>query len=577
MSAAQRAGAGSISEPEQKAIAQAIQAGVALHQRGLLDDAERLYAGILKLAPRHFDATHLLGVIHQQRGDCDKALDFIGTALELNNASADAYNNHGRVLLQLKRYDEALVSIERALALVPDHPQALINRATIRIDLRRFADALVDVKRVLDKDPNNFEAWTKHGNALVALGEPQQAIDCYSKAIAIKPDCTEALNNRGCQHGNIGRAEDALADYDHVIALNPIHAEAWINRGHMLVELHREEECLVAYRRAHELKPHHPDAKYNEALNELRRGNFRYGWASYELRSFIKDYVHVQRKYPVPRWNGDPIDGPLLVSGEQGLGDQILFASMIPDLIARVREVTLEVDPRLVPLFTRSFPDVKVVARAAELYDGPIVAHTMIGSLGGHFRPDWKSFPVREKGYLRADDELSARLRERLADGRTIVGLSWSSQNTRYGPSKSAQLHDFASILRLPGCRFIDLQYGDTRVEREAVRQDLGVAVENLPDIDNFNDIEGLAALIGACDIVVTVSNTTAHLAGALGKETHVLVPTGRGRMWCWFRDRDDSPFYPRMRLARLKPKQPFSGIADAVAAKIGAQSAQSC
>src|SRR5688572_10784763 len=108
MSAAQLAQVVNISPAEQQAIGQAIETGVALHQRGLIDDAERLYAGVLKLAPRNFDATHLLGVVHQQRGDCDKALKFIGAALELNNASADAYNNHGRVLLQLKRYDEAL-------------------------------------------------------------------------------------------------------------------------------------------------------------------------------------------------------------------------------------------------------------------------------------------------------------------------------------------------------------------------------------------------------------------------------------------------------------------------------------
>jgi tetratricopeptide (TPR) repeat protein len=577
MSAAQRANSGPISAPEQSAIDQAISAGAELHRRGLLDDAERLYAGILKLAPRHFDAMHLLGVVHQQRGDSEKALSLIGAALDLNNASADAHNNHGRVLLQLNRYDEALVSIEQALTLMPDHPQALINRATICINQRRFADALTDAKRVLDKDPDNFEAWNKRGNALVGLGESRQAIDCYSKAIAIRPECTEALNNRGCQHGNLGRPEAALADYDHVIALNPNHVQAWINRGHMLLEMHQEDECLAAYRRAHELKPHHPDAKYNEALNELRRGNFRYGWESYELRWFIDDYVRAQRKYPVPRWSGDPIDGPLLVSGEQGVGDQILFASVVPDLAARVRDVTLEVDPRLVPLFSRSFPDVKVVSRNPELYGGPVAAHVAIGSLGRHFRPDWKSFPFRENGYLRCDEEHAARLRERLADGRKVIGLSWSSKGARYGSSKSAQLHDFASILRLPDCRFIDLQYGDTQADRDAVQQDLGITVERLPDIDNLNDIDGLAALISACDIVVTVSNTTAHLAGALGKETHVLVPTGRGRMWCWFLDRDDSPLYPRMRLARLRPKQPFSEIVDAIAANIGAASAQSC
>lgn len=571
MSAAQRAHA-KASAAEQQAIGQAMEAGVALHQRGLIDDAEQLYAGILKLAPRHFDATHLLGVIHQQRGDSDKALELIGAALELNNASADAHNNHGRVLLQLRRYDEALASVERALALVGDHPQALINRAAIRIEHRQFADALTDVRRVLEKDPESVDAWTKRGNILVAVGEPQQAIASYGRALALKPDHTEALNNRGCQLGEIGRPEEALADYGRVIEINPKHFEAWINRGHMLLELHREEECLANYRQAHAIASHHPEAMYNQALNELRLGDFRCGWENYELRWFIKDYVHTQHKYPLPRWSGDPIDGPLLVSGEQGLGDQILFASMLPDLAARVPEITVEVDPRLVPLFARSFPGVNAVARLAELYKGPAAAYIHMGSLGRHLRPDWTSFPVRENGYLRCDRELSARLRERLADGRKVIGLSWASKNKRYGASKSAQLHDFAALLRLPGCRFIDLQYGDTRVEREAVQQDLGVAVERLPDVDNLNDIDALASLIAACDIVVTVSNTTAHLAGALGKETYLLVPTGRGRMWCWFRDRDDSPFYPRIRLNRQKLKQPWSELINAIAADIAAR-----
>lgn len=572
MSAAQRAQGVNASPAEQQAIGQAIEAGVALHQRGLLDDAERLYAGILKLAPKHFDALHLLGVIHQQRGDSDKALEFIGAALALSSASADAYNNYARVLLQLRRFDEALGSIDRALALMPDHPAALINRAAIRIELGRHADALIDVQRVLDKDPNNHEAWTKRGNVLVALGEPEQAIACYTKAIAIKPDYTEPRNNRGCQLGEVGRPEEALADYDRVIEINPTHFEAWLNRGHMLQELHRDEECLASYTQAHSIERHHPDAMYNQGLNELRLGDFRVGWDHYELRWFIKDYVNAQRKYPFPRWDGQPFDGPLFVSGEQGLGDQVLFASMLPDVIARVREVTVELDPRLVPLFTRSFPGVNAVARTAELYRGPAAAYVHMASLGRYFRPDWASFPRYENGFIRCDGERSAQLRARLTDGRKVIGLSWISKNTRHGARKSAQLHDFANVLRLPGCRFIDLQYGDTGIEREAVQQDLGVTVERLEDVDNLNDIDGLAALISACDVVVTVSNTTAHLAGALGKETYLLVPTGRARLWYWFRDRPDSPFYPRMRVSRQKLKQPWPDLVCAVAAEIVAR-----
>jgi tetratricopeptide (TPR) repeat protein len=557
---------------EQLAIAKAVETGVALHQRGLLDDAERLYAGILKLAPRNFDALHLLGVLHQQRGDSEGALKLIDSALELNNASADAYNNHARVLLQLRRFDEALASIDRALALMPDHPQALINRAAIRIELRRYPDALIDVKRVLDKDPSNHEAWTKRGNVLVALGEPEQAIACYGKAIAIKPDYTEPLNNRGCQLGEVGRPEEALDDYDRVLEINPAHFEAWLNRGHMLQELHRDEEGLASYRQAHSVERHHPDAMYNMGLNELRLGDFRVGWDHYELRWFIKDYVNAQRKYPFPRWDGQPFDGPLFVSGEQGLGDQILFASMLPDVLARVREVTVEVDPRLVPLFARSFPGVTAVARTTEPYRGPAAAYVHMASLGRHFRPDWASFPRYENGFIRCDVERSAQLRARLSDGRKVIGLSWISKNTRHGARKSAQLHDFANVLRLPGCRIIDLQYGDTHVEREAVQQDLGATVERLGDVDNLNDIDGLAALISACDIVVTVSNTTAHLAGALGKETYLLVPAGRARLWYWFRDRADSPFYSRMQVSRQKLNQPWSDLVGAVTAEIAAR-----
>ena len=174
--------------------------------------------------------------------------------------------------------------------------------------------------------------------------------------------------------------------------------------------------------------------------------------------------------------------------------------------------------------------------------------------------------------------ELSAQLRKRLADGRTVIGVSWSSRNPRYGTPKSARLVDFESVLRLPNCRFVDLQYGDTQAEREAVQNDRGLALEHLPDIDNSNDIDSLAALIPACDIVISVSNATAHLAGALGKDTYVLVPAGRGRMWHWFRDRDDSPFYSRMRLKRRKIGQPWVDLVDTIAAEIGSrQGMQSC
>ena len=176
--------------------------------------------------------------------------------------------------------------------------------------------------------------------------------------------------------------------------------------------------------------------------------------------------------------------------------------------------------------------------------------------------PSFDAFVRHEQGFLTPDPARADALRKRLkADGRTVVGLSWKSQNPRYEKAKSARLLDFEAVLRLPGCRFIDLQYGDTLSERETVERELGVRVERLGCVDNTRDIDGLAALMAACDVVATVSNTTAHLAGAVGRPTLVFVPYGHARLWYWFKDRDDSPWYPRLRVRRQLSGQSWADL----------------
>jgi hypothetical protein len=246
---------------------------------------------------------------------------------------------------------------------------------------------------------------------------------------------------------------------------------------------------------------------------------------------------------------------------------------VLPDLRGLVGSLTVEVEERLIPLFERSFPFAEFIAYDhRRLHPGPADAQIPIGGLGRFFRRE--AFAPPADGYLRCDEARAAELRARLDDGRLVVGLSWHSQNKKLAASKSVRLADLAAALGRPECRLVDLQYGDNDAERAAVASDLGIAVEKLPDVDNTDDLDGLAALIRACDLVVTVSNTTAHLAGAIGAETHVLVASGRGRMWCWLRDRNDSPFYPRVQLWRQPLGQdwsgPLSGAAAAVASRLG-------
>jgi tetratricopeptide (TPR) repeat protein len=570
MTAALQLARPALTPEEATAVDKAMQTGLELHQRNLLSDAERLYGGVLKLVPHHFDALHLLGVARYQQGDAAAAMTLIDAALQVEPKSPEALNSRGRILIEIGRLDEALTSLNKALAVDPKHVRALINRAAVALRQRRFASALADAERVLRLDPNNAEGWSKRANALSWLGRRDEAETCYDRALAINPSLSEALNNRAGLLSETGRSDRALADLDAVLAANPRFAEAWMNRGNALMELQREEDAIASYRQAFALSQQ-PTARFLEGLGYLRLAQFSHGWQCYELRWHARDFRHSQRNYSSPRWDGKPLRGRLLVSGEQGLGEQIVFASMLPDLRAVVSSVTAEVERRLVPLFARSFPGAEVIALEDPLHHDPADAHIAMGSLGQHLRPNASAFPLRPEGYLQSDKARAADLRARLSDGRLLVGLSWHSRNPNYEATKSVRLQDFTTLLRLPGCRFVDLQYGDTTPDRAAIEHELGIKIDRLADIDNTNDLDGLAALICACDLVVTVSNTTAHLAGALGRETHVLVPFGRGRMWCWFTERSDSPWYPRARLWRQKPLQPWTEvIADVTGALVG-------
>ncbi len=462
----------------------------------------------------------------QQRGELVEAEKLYRDVLKIDPNHFDALHLLGLLKHQQRKNSDARELIGSALKINPNYPDALLNYGSILAALDLYEEALTYFDRTLVLDPNSFRALNNRANALVALG----------------------------------RFDEALACFDSVLALNPNHANAHINRALALMDLGRYAEALTSYERALTLRPEHADSQQLLAAAELTLGNFASGWKRCEWRWKATVCPPKPRPFPQLRWNGEYVDGTLLVWGEQGLGDQILHASMVPDLGRRAKSVVLEVEPRLVKLLARSFPDTQVLARGNAIPEN-VKAQSPIGSLGQYLRPSWESFPRRPTGYLKADQDLTASLRGRLSPkGETVVGLSWLSKSP-YGYFKTAQLTDFGSVLRLPGCRYIDLQYGDTLAEREALTQTTGLVVERLEDVDNLNDIDALAALITACDVVVTVSNITAHLAGALGKPTWLFVPHSGGRLWYWFVDRGDSPWYPRVHIWRQKQAQPWKDL----------------
>ncbi len=579
--------------------------GVALAKLGRHEEAVVSYRRSIALNPANTQVFHNLGNSLIELGRPQEALDAYEGRLGAAQADPDTLVNRGNALLELKRFDEALQSYDRALACAQDNISALLGRGRALRELKRDADALACYERVLAVDPGNIDATENRAVTLGELGRYDDVLACCDAALALSPDHVRMINTRAVALQHLGRFDEALAGAQHALSLEPDNAAGHSNLGNALYSLGQYEDAEAAFRKSIALAPEagsvhknlggtllaleqyddalesyeralacstqHDDTRTNRALAYLGLGDFKRGWAEYHCR-FKTDRVKCWRDYQVPLWNGASLDGPLLVWGEQGLGDQILYASMIPDLRERVSSIVLEAEVRLVPLFARSFPGIEVIPISKDLYTGRQAAHIPFGTLGQHLRLSWESFPETPGGFLKADPDCARQLRERLkTDDRQVVGLSWRSSNKTLAKAKSAGLHAFESLLKLPNCRFVDLQYGDTSAEREAVARDIGVQIEHLDDIDNMQDIDALAALITACDLVVTVSNTTAHLAGALGKASYVLVPFGQARMWYWFHDRADSPFYPDIKIRRQARTHDWATVVTSVAVEIAA------
>ena len=295
---------------------------VALHQAGRLMEAEPLYRKVLEAQPRHFDALHLIGVIHYQRGEYDEAVRRIGQALTINpNVAAahnnrggalkdlgrpkealasyeraialkpdyaDAFYNRGSVLRSLERFEEAVASYDRAIALRPEYPDACNSRGSALKELGRFDDALASFDRALALKPDYAEAWYNRANALNELKRFDEALESCDRALALKPDLAEAFNNRANALKSLRRFEEAVESYDRALALRPGYADALNNRGNALKELKRFQEALDDYDRAIALKPDHADAFFNRgiALAELKRN--QEALASYEQAVALK-------------------------------------------------------------------------------------------------------------------------------------------------------------------------------------------------------------------------------------------------------------------------------------------------
>ena len=394
------------------------------------------------------------------------------------------------------------------------------------------------------------------GVSLYARGDYEAAIAAYRRAQGAGVGDKRLFNNLGLACRETGDFSSALGAFEHALKLDPRYAVAWCNLGLVQQDLGNVEDALGSFSRALELDPSIEEARWYAAVVRLRERDYVAGWGAYEGRWQSRTAREVPFRFPA--WRGESLVGRhVLIYAEQGLGDQIMFASCVSHMVENAGRVTLECSRKLESLFRRSFPQVTVVGsltndrRVPEWVQGlgHVDYQVAIGSLPGHFRRNAEQFPVHS-GYLRADPERVEYWRERLRLAGTgpWIGLSWQggAPGTRRR-LRSLPLEALLPLIQAIPANFVSLQYTPCSEEIDMFRREHGVLLHHWSEA--IEDYDETAALVSALDLVVSVCTSVIHLAGALGRPTKVLVPFSAE--WRYGRCGRQMPWYPSVELFR--------------------------
>ena len=588
---------------------------------------EAAMLAILKRDPRNFDALHLAGVAAAQLGRHEEGANRIRRALAINSRSAAAHCNLGSALFRLGRHEEALIALDRALALDPKAANAHHNRGAVLQKLQRPDQAIAAFDHAIALKPDFAEAHNDRACALSDQKKPEEALAAYEKALSFRPNSAPYLVNVALALCGLQRHAEAMPFLDQALLIKPDDAGALIGRAQVLValgrpaeglavaesalvahpglmlghiwranalvqlgqpeaaliaadtarsmapedasthngygfilgHLNRLEDALVSYDHALKLKPDDTETLWNRALALLALGRFEEGWLAYEYRNLRRKTL-AARKYPQPLWWGKQAlkDQRLYVYWEQGLGDTIQFARYALLAAAAGAQVTFSVQEPLRRFFKDFDSSVTIIGQNDEPAEFDL--HCPLLTLPLAFGTTLRTIPAFPGGYIKAPAEDVARWSARLPSGCRRIGLVWSGSATHGNDANRSMALARLSALIQPEDAWISLQK-EVRPSDQATLRSAGL-IDLSAELGDFADT---AALISVLDLVIAVDTSVAHLAAALGKPVWLMVPFAPD--FRWLLGREDSPWYPGMRLFR----QDRAGDWDGVVARIGA------
>lgn len=532
-----------------------LETAVAHFERKEIDQADTLCAEILATAPSAA-ALHLRGLIAISRRDYVQAADHLSAATAMAPDDPDIHLRLGGVLLALEDRERASAVTEKAVALKPGDREAHLYLAQARLLEKRFDEANVAALRALALSPE----WPRALEVLALIafenGKRERALQLAERALMRESRSAVAHRVIADVHVHRKNYQAARAHYEAALHIEPKQGRTLSHYALFLNRTGEAEMAVETYQKSLRYLPGDVAAQHGLSQVLLALGRLSEGWPLYRQRRVVQKLA--PRHPDLPLLERLPQTGERVLAWmDEGVGDQIMWASLLPDLVQIGAELVVECDPRLVPLLARSFPQVDFMPWDEPRAPIPGARPSAHFSLSDHaaiwLRDRFEKFHAQ--GYLlppeRRFQDLRAKYR-RQRPAAPVIGISWkTADGGKITGEKTLALAQWGPLLHMPGATFVNLQYGQCAEEIADTEKKFGIRITCDAGIDPVEDLDAFAAQVAAMDLVITTSNATAHVAGALGIPTWVLVPKGFGGLWHWFLNRDDSPWYPAVRIFR--------------------------
>jgi len=547
----------------------------ALTRLGRLDEAAEAIERAADLQGESVDAptlTQRANVFLRQENRV-KARELLEKALELDPTYSLALSRLGEIYKDDEKYDESLKLFEKARDLRPDRTDGDIKIGALLTEIRRYDDAIALYREVLERDPEATTVVAQLANVLISRGRWDEAFEAVDRLLELKPKSPYAQIVKGEIYLFTDRLREALDCFSSAMQADPNAVPAMELIGGNLKRAGYPHLANFFFWRAYDLKPESPRRSFNLALYILYASDFSNGWDFYEYgfdveklgRQPWRDYQpQVLTKDDLPNVKGKSV----LLWSEQGVGDHIMFMSVAHELQERGAKLMIEAEVRMCPLFARSFPDATVFKYMKKLNPMGHKAdyHLPMGSLPYIFRRSVDSFKRQRRTFLQPDPDRTAALREKYLDGDDVllIGIGWKGgRQPKRQESRSVPLPLWGPIFKQKGVRFVNVQYGDVKSALEEARTLHGVEIIHDETIDPLLDLDGSAAQIAAMDLVISATNAGVHTAGGLGVPCWSIVPLDSDWRWTW--GREDSLWYPGMRVFRKTDRYSWEGVVETV------------